>query len=79
MDFLRHTFCIHSLEKMLSQGIAYDAALPVLCAYMGHSSLSATAKYLHLTQELYPEISNKLETVAGSVIPDMEGISHEDE
>lgn len=75
----RHAFCVHSLEKMLSQGIPYDAALPVLCAYMGHSSLSATTKYLHLTQELYPEISQRLERATGGVIPDMEGIGNENE
>lgn len=76
---VRHTFCVHSLEKMMSQGIPYDAAVPILCAYMGHSSLSATTKYLHLTEEFYPEISLKLEQTTGGIIPDMEGCGYEEE
>jgi len=70
---VRHTFCIHSLQKMMDAGITYDAAVPILCAYMGHSSLLATAKYLQLTKDLFPDIVAKMETETGHVIPDMEG------
>ena len=58
---------------MMADGLTYDAAIPILCAYMGHSSLSATAKYLHLTKDLFPDIVAKMEMETGHVIPEMEG------
>lgn len=66
---LRHTFCIHSLRQFLENGIDYRAALPILSAYMGHSSLSATGKYLRLTAEAYPEIASQMESRYGDLIP----------
>lgn len=47
---LRHTFCVHSLEHMLRNGISHQVALPLLMTYMGHASLSATGRYLKLTE-----------------------------
>jgi integrase len=70
---VRHTFCVHSLQKMMAAGMTYEASMPILCAYMGHSSLSATAKYLHLTKDLFPDIVAKMEVETGHVIPVVEG------
>ena len=69
---LRHTFCVHSLRQFLVNGVDHRAALPILSAYMGHSSIAATAKYLRLTAEAYPEISTKLEKEFGGLIPKLE-------
>lgn len=69
---LRHTFCIYSLQQFLENGVDYRAALPILSVYMGHSSLSATGKYLRLTAEAYPEIVLKLEIEYGTIIPVLE-------
>lgn len=69
---LRHTFCIYSFHQFLEKGVDYRAALPILSVYMGHSSLSATGKYLRLTAEAYPEIVQKLEKEYGTIIPDLE-------
>jgi integrase len=69
---LRHTFCIYSLRQFLKNGVDYRAALPILSVYMGHSSLSATGKYLRLTAEAYPEIVQKLEKEYGTIIPELE-------
>mgnify|MGYP002511425270 FL=1 len=57
---LRHTFCCHSLEKMLREGTAHQAALPFLMTYLGHSSLSATGYYLRLTAEAFPDLQDKI-------------------
>jgi len=66
---LRHTFCIHSLRQFLANGVDHRAALPILSTYMGHSSITATGKYLSLTAEAYPEISDLMEKEFGGLIP----------
>lgn len=74
---VRHTFCVHSLYQFLKNGIDHQAALPILSAYMGHSCLAATAKYLRLTAEAFPEITKQMETYFGSIIPELEVKSFE--
>ena len=69
---LRHTFCVHSLRQFLGNGVNHRAVLPILSVYMGHSSISATGKYLRLTAEAYPEISEKMEKEFGRLIPNWE-------
>jgi len=66
---LRHTFCVHSLRQFLANGVDHRAALPILSVYMGHSSIAATGKYLRLTAEAYPEVSNMMEEEFGRLIP----------
>ena len=48
---LRHRFASAVLNKWLDEGRNLYAMLPFLSAYMGHSSLSATAYYIHLLPE----------------------------
>lgn len=69
---LRHTFCCHSLEKMLKGGMEHQAALPLLQHYLGHSSLSATGRYLKLTAEAFPELQAKINEIYSNVLPTLE-------
>ncbi len=69
---IRHAFCVHSLHQFLKNGVDYRAALPILSAYMGHSSIAATSKYLKLTAEAFPEIAEKMEEHFGHIIPKTE-------
>lgn len=69
---LRHTFCVHSLEAMLRNGITHQVALPLLMTYMGHSTLSATGRYLKLTAEAFPELVQQINLIYGEIIPDLE-------
>lgn len=70
---LRHTFAVHSLQKLtLEQGKDSQAVLPILATYMGHKTYRGTSRYLHLTAELYPEILEKVEDNLGSLIPESE-------
>ena len=69
---LRHTFCVHSLHQFLKNGTPHKAALPVLSAYMGHSSLDSTSRYLRLTAEAFPELVARIDEIYGHVIPDLE-------
>lgn len=66
---LRHTFAVHCLAKFVRDGTEPAVALPRLSSYLGHKSLAATDQYLRMTAEVYPEISELLQTEYGDIIP----------
>jgi integrase len=67
-DF-RHLFAVQNLRRWYRNGEDLDAKLPLLATYLGHQHLSGTQRYLHLTAELFPEITARLDTAFGEVIP----------
>lgn len=66
---LRHAYACHTLLRWCREGADLDAKLPVLATYMGHRSLAGTQRYLHLTAELFPEITVRASAAFGDVIP----------
>ena len=68
---LRHSFCCHSLKQMSDAGIDLYCALPVLSAYVGHSSISATEQYLRLTEQFYPDITGRVGKTSLQVYPEV--------
>lgn len=66
---LRHAYAVHTLLRWYREGADLDAKLPVLATYLGHQSLAGTQRYLHLTAELFPEISVRANAAFGDVIP----------
>ena len=54
---LRHTMAVNNLRSWFAPGEDVGALLPVLQAYMGHSSIADTDYYLRLTAESYPHIT----------------------
>jgi hypothetical protein len=40
-----------------------------LFSYLGHQHLSGTQRYLHLTAEIFPEITARVNAAFGDVIP----------
>jgi len=65
---LRHTFAVHCLKKWVIQGVDLTSTLPLLSAYMGHTGLKSTQRYLRLTAELYPDIVAAVERQFGNVV-----------
>jgi len=65
---LRHTFAVNNLRRWFAQGQDVGALLPVLQAYMGHSSIGDTAYYLHLTAESYPDITARVQQATGDLV-----------
>ena len=53
---LRHTACVHVLMKMVQSGKDPFCCLPTLTSFMGHRNVQDTEYYLHLSEELYPEM-----------------------
>lgn len=66
---LRHTFAVHTLQKWVQSGEDLTAMLPVLSVYMGHKSFRATAQYLRLTAEVYPDVVKQVEKTCAFIIP----------
>ena len=66
---LRHGFAVNTLLRWYRNGEDLDAKLPLLAVYLGHQSLAGTQRYLHLTAELFPEITTRVEALFGDVIP----------
>ena len=66
---LRHGFAVHTLLRWYHEGADLEAKLPVLATYLGHRSLAGTQRYLHLTAELFPEITVRTNAAFGDVIP----------
>ena len=76
---LRHVFAVNNLRACFARGDDVGAFLPVLQAYMGHSSPDDTAYYLRLTAESYPHITAQIQRVFGDVVPPLTtGSSHGD-
>lgn len=68
---LRHTFAVHSLEKMVSEGRDIYCALPTLSTYLGHRGIESTEKYLRLTQESFRSIISGMESYYGDLFPEV--------
>jgi integrase len=65
----RHLFAVRALRRWYQDGADLDAKLPLLATYLGHVNLSGTQRYLHLTAELFPEITVRADGAFGDVIP----------
>ena len=65
----RHRFACCVLRRWYQDGADLDAKLPLLATYLGHQNLSGTSRYLHLTAELFPEITARANAAFGDVIP----------
>ena len=66
---LRHTAAVNNLRSWFERGENVDALLPVLQAYLGHSSIGDTAYYLRLTAESYPDITARVKQTLGDIVP----------
>jgi len=71
-DF-RHTMAVHCLKKWSLSGVDLTVSLPYLSAYLGHTGLLATQKYLRLTADVFPHIIKSLNDKFGDIIPEMGG------
>jgi len=75
-DF-RHTYAVNCLKKWVEQDKDLTVYLPVLKTYLGHYSFTETAYYLHLTADVFSDITLKIETKYPNIIPESEGDTDE--
>ena len=69
---LRHTFAVHTLQKMATEGVDLYAGLPVLSVLLGHASVRETEWYRRLTREFYPEVIDIISSTTGGIFPDVD-------
>ena len=62
-------FAVHRLLQWYEEGADLNAKLPFLVAYLGHKDFTGTQKYLHLTAELFPQLTTRMNQQFGGVIP----------
>ena len=70
---LRHSMAVNNLRSWFASGQDVAALLPVLQAYMGHSTIAGTDYYLRLTAESYPHITARVQRIIGDVVPPVTG------
>ncbi|HBM16418.1 MAG TPA: integrase [Lentisphaeria bacterium] len=71
-DF-RSTYAIHCLKKWTEEDKDLNVYLPALKTYMGHDSFEETAYYLHMTADVFPYITFKIEASYPEIIPQLQG------
>jgi hypothetical protein len=60
---------VHTLRRWSRNGEELDATLPLLATSLGQQNLAGTPWSLHLTADLCPEITARVDAVFGEVIP----------
>ena len=75
-DF-RHSFAVKSLRKMVCNKEDIMAVIPLLSQYLGHKNIYATQSYLQFTADMFPYVTETVQTALGNVIPEMEEYDEE--
>ena len=66
---LRHTFAVHSLAKMVSDGYDTYTLLPLLSKFLGHKHITETEYYLRFTEENYDNVKILTNNIYQGVFP----------
>ena len=68
---LRHTFAVHTLQRMSENGIDIYTSLPLLAKYLGHKCVIETEYYLGLTKDHFDEICSLTDNYRPSLFPEV--------
>lgn len=68
---LRHTFCVHTIANQVKKGVDLYCALPIISAYLGHTSVATTQHYVRLTAEAFPELIEKVSHTCSYIFPEV--------
>ncbi|MDO9634403.1 MAG: tyrosine-type recombinase/integrase [Paludibacter sp.] len=66
---LRHSMAVHTLAKLIREGMDVYAALPLLSACLGHTQLSSTEHYVRLTNCEYPALLKQCSSLNDFIYP----------
>ena len=72
---LRHTYVVTKMNDWMNEGKDFEAMMPYLSRYLGHSSINETQYYYHQVVSAF-EIVRKHDSVADRVIPEV--VSYEE-
>jgi len=68
---LRHQFVMDSFLNAESEGRLFEEMVPFLSAYLGHSNILGTEKYLRASYELYTDAQRKISEYINDVFPEV--------
>ncbi len=68
---LRHHFALTNLNRWVSLGEDFNAKLPYLSRYMGHTGIESTDYYLHFVPEFFPVFKEKTQSTFNKLIPEV--------
>lgn len=68
---LRHTYCVHAMEKLINDGMDPYCTLPIISTYMGHSDLKSSEYYMRLTKHYYLEVLSYSKNDADRLFPEV--------
>jgi len=70
VNSLRHTYVVTKMNDWMSQGKDFNALMPYLSRYLGHSSINETQYYYHQTVSAF-EIVRKHDSISDRVISEV--------
>jgi len=68
---LRHTFSVHAIRRMKNKGRDVYTSTPLLSAYLGHTNMIDTEKYIHLTAFEFGNFIADSRDLLNGVIPEV--------
>ena len=69
-DF-RHTFAVNAMNRMSDAGYDLYVSLPILSAYLGHSGIGSTERYIRLTEDRLSAITDSMQLHLPEVFPEV--------
>lgn len=70
-DF-RHTFAVVTMNRLSDAGNDLYVSLPILSAYLGHSGIKSTERYIRLTEDRLSTVTDKMQLNLPNVFPEVE-------
>jgi integrase len=70
-DF-RHTFAVTTMNRLVDQNNDIYVVLPILSAYLGHSGVKSTERYIRLTEERLSTITDTIGNTLSNIFPEVE-------
>jgi integrase/recombinase XerD len=68
---IRHTFSVHAIRMMKNKGRDVYTSTPLLSAYLGHTNMIDTEKYIHLTAFEFGNFIADASNLLNGVIPEV--------
>ena len=68
---IRHTFSVHAIRMMKNKGRDVYTSTPILSAYLGHTNMIDTEKYIHLTAFEFDNFIADSRNLLNGVIPEV--------
>jgi integrase/recombinase XerD len=68
---IRHTFSVHAIRRMKNKGRDVYTSTPLLSAYLGHTNMIDTEKYIHLSAFEFGNFIADSKNLLNGVIPEV--------